>query len=43
MKYYIVRVGGQIKERLTEMNNLTLRRLAGQYGKGMRIQSVICL
>ncbi|MEA5113985.1 MAG: hypothetical protein VB050_08135 [Geobacteraceae bacterium] len=43
MKLYIVRLNGEIKERLFEMNNSTLARLARQYGKRMVLQSVICL
>lgn len=43
MKVHIVRVRGEIKERLSVMTNNTLKRLVGQYGKSMTVQTVIWL
>jgi len=43
MRTYNVYVAGEIKERLNEVNNDTLRKLLRKYGKSMKLQSVICL
>jgi len=42
MRYSIVRVGSEIKERLKEVNDTTLRRFSRLCGQHMILQSVIC-